>query len=99
MPNYHPVHAAVGKRTRAEPVGGVWQQHCVHPVGRFKKLEDQWTTWVPGSGMPSPDRFDASVWGGVELIPRLGVKAKQRVRAARRADDDVLKELARSIGA
>lgn len=98
MPHFHPVHAAVGKRTRAEPVGGVWQQHCVHPVGRFKKLEDQWTTWVPGSGMPSPDRFDASVWGGVELIPRLGVKAKARVRAARRGDDAKLVELARSIG-
>lgn len=98
MPHFSKVHAAVGKRTRAEPVGGVWQQHCVHPVGRFKKLEDQWTTWVPGSGMPSPDRLDASVWSGVELMPRLGVKPKARIRTARRADDDALRELARSIG-
>lgn len=100
MPHYHPVHAAVGKRTRAEPVGGVWQQHRVHLVGTgFRKLADQWATWVPGSGMPSPDRLDASVWGAVELIPQLGVKPSTTVRVIRRKDDDKLAALARSLRA
>lgn len=95
MPRYHPVHAAVGKRTRAEPVGGMWQQHRVHCVGRFKRMEDQWSSWVPGSGMDSPDRLDASVWAGVELIPSMGVKSGSRVRVAKRSDDDALMAMAR----
>jgi phage terminase large subunit-like protein len=78
------VWAAQGKRTRGEPMGGVWQQHRVHPVGRFKLLEDQWQTWVPASGKPSPDRFDASVWGGVELMPQLSAKPRERVRVPKK---------------
>lgn len=78
------VWAAHGKMTRAEPMGGVWQQHRVHVVGKLKVLEDQWQTWVPGSGQPSPDRFDASVWGGVELMPQLAANPKGRIRTAQR---------------
>lgn len=85
LPRLHKVHAAVGKRTRAEPVGGVWQQHRAHVVGALKLFEDQWQTWVPGSGMPSPDRLDASVWGAVSHMPQLGVKSGTAVRVARRA--------------
>lgn len=83
-PDGRGVWASVGKMTRAEPMGGVWQQHRVHVVGKLKLLEDQWQTWVPGSGQPSPDRFDASVWGGVELMPQLAAKPRERIRVAKR---------------
>lgn len=76
MPRINQVRASKGKRTRAEPMGGAWQQHRVHVVGKLKLLEDQWQTWVPGSGQSSPDRLDASVWGGVELIPQFGMRGE-----------------------
>lgn len=80
IPHLKKVHAAVGKRARAEPVGGVWQQHRAHVVGSLKLFEDQWQTWVPGSGQNSPDRLDAGVWSGVELMPSLGIKAGKEVK-------------------
>lgn len=80
MPRIEQVRATVGKRTRAEPIGGVWQQYRAHSVGALKLMEDQWQSFVPGSGQKSPDRLDASVWGAVELIPSLGVKAETTVR-------------------
>lgn len=80
VPHLKSVHASVGKRTRAEPVGGVWQQHRAHVVGTLKHLEDQWQVWVPGSGQPSPDRLDASVWNAVELMPQLGIKSGTEVK-------------------
>lgn len=80
IPHLKKVHAAVGKRARAEPVGGVWQQHRAHVVGSLKQFEDQWQTWVPGAGQNSPDRLDAGVWGGVELMPSLGIKASKEVK-------------------
>lgn len=62
------VHAADGKRTRAEPVAALYEQGKVHHVGVFAALEDQLCTWVPDSGDPSPDRLDALVWGCTELL-------------------------------
>jgi phage terminase large subunit-like protein len=73
-------NAAVGKRARAEPMAGMWEQHRVHVVGTLKHVEDQWASWVPGSGKDSPDRLDASVWAGVELLPHLGVKPGSQVK-------------------
>lgn len=63
---YTGVHASVGKRTRAEPVSALFEQHRIHHVGSFPALEDQMTSWVPG--MTSPDRMDALVWALTELI-------------------------------
>lgn len=80
VPRLTKVHAAVGKRARAEPMGGMWEQHRVHVVGKLPHAEDQWTSWVPGSGADSPNQLDASVWAGVELIPSLGVKPGTPVR-------------------
>jgi phage terminase large subunit-like protein len=62
------VHAADGKRTRAEPVAALYEQGTVHHVGVFPTLEDQLCTWVPDTGEPSPDRLDALVWGLTELL-------------------------------
>lgn len=61
------VHAAQGKRTRAEPVAGLYEQGRIHHVGVFAKLEDQMCGWEPGD-LDSPDRVDALVWGFSELM-------------------------------
>jgi len=85
IPRINPAWAAVGKRTRAEPTAGVWEQHRLHVVGKAKLLEDQWATWVPRKQRgESPDRLDASVWGAVELMPHLGVKPGTEIRVAKR---------------
>lgn len=57
------VHAARGKRTRAEPIAALYEQKRVRHLGAFAKLEDQMTTWDASSGALSPDRVDALVWG------------------------------------
>jgi phage terminase large subunit-like protein len=80
VPHLTKNNAAVGKRARAEPMAGMWEQHRVHVVGALKHVEDQWASWVPGSGSNSPDRLDASVWAGVELLPHLGVKPGSTVK-------------------
>lgn len=59
------VHASRGKATRAEPVSAVYEQGRVSHVGTFPMLEEQMTTWVPGTD--SPDRMDALVWGCNDL--------------------------------
>ena len=49
------VRATRGKRVRAEPVHDLYGQHRVHHVGRFERLEEEMTTWVPDdSPEPSP---------------------------------------------
>lgn len=65
---YLGVHAAQGKRTRAEPVAALYEQGKVHHVGAFPKLEDQLCTWEALSGQRSPDRLDAMVWALSELM-------------------------------
>lgn len=66
--SYHEVHASRGKQTRAEPVATLAEQGRLHHVGEFKLLEDQMCNWVPGMGMPSPDRLDAYVWSYTKLM-------------------------------
>lgn len=55
------VHAAQGKRTRAEPVAALYEQGRVHHVGEYARLEDQLCLWDPQSSSKSPDRLDALV--------------------------------------
>lgn len=62
------VHAKVGKRARAEPVSALYQQGKVSHCADMPDLEDQMVIWEPLSGMPSPDRLDAMVWGLTELM-------------------------------
>lgn len=63
---YKAVHASRGKVTRAEPVAAVYEQGRAHHVGMFAMLEDELCQWEPG--MPSPNRLDALVWAGTELM-------------------------------
>jgi phage terminase large subunit-like protein len=59
--------ASRGKSVRAEPVVALYEQRKVHHVGHLMALEEQLVSWVPNSGMPSPDRLDALVWAVTEL--------------------------------
>lgn len=67
--SYTAVHAAKGKRSRAEPIAALYEQGKVHHVGgAFAKLEDQLCTWEPLGGQRSPDRLDALVWAFTDLL-------------------------------
>lgn len=73
------VHAARGKRTRAEPVAALYEQGKVHHVGCLPELEKQLVTWEPDlvvaegrqkkiQRADSPDRLDALVWALTDLM-------------------------------
>jgi phage terminase large subunit-like protein len=64
---YRAVHAARGKRTRAEPVAALYEQGRVHHVGAFPDLEDQLCAALPEGGGGPDDRLDALVYGITEL--------------------------------
>ena len=52
-----------------------------------RDLESEFTTWVPGEGMPSPNRLDAMVWAITELM--LGDHPQQRPAHAVYFADDI----------
>jgi phage terminase large subunit-like protein len=62
------VNASRGKMARAEPVAAKAEQGKIHHVGVFAMLESQLTTYTPDSGLESPDRMDAYVWGFTNLL-------------------------------
>lgn len=64
------VNSRRGKKLRAEPVVARYEQGRVHHVGKrgdLGPLEEEMTSWVPDSGMPSPNRVDALVHASTEL--------------------------------
>lgn len=63
------VNARVGKKTRAEPISGLYEQRRVWHLERanLADLEEQQLTWVPAIAKDSPDRVDALVWALTEL--------------------------------
>lgn len=65
--SFRAVRAMRGKIERAEPVAALYEQRRVHHRGRFPELEEQMTTFHPGSG-DSPDRLDALVWAVTMLM-------------------------------
>lgn len=60
------VHASRGKQTRAEPVAAIYEDGRGHHKGAFPQLEDEMCLWMPGD--ESPNRMDAAVWAGTELM-------------------------------
>jgi phage terminase large subunit-like protein len=62
----------VGKRLRAEPIVGLYQQHRVHHVGMHPLLQAEQTTWVPDETTESPNRIDAHVHGLTYLLVKGG---------------------------
>lgn len=71
---YRAIHASRGKRTRAEPVSALWEQHRAHIVGDLAKLENEMCGWDPlDPSMDSPNRLDAMVYAMTELMLGGGV--------------------------
>jgi phage terminase large subunit-like protein len=62
------VHARTGKRSRAEPIAALYEQHRVSHCGVFSELEDQLTGWDASVSSVSPDRLDALVHGLSALL-------------------------------
>jgi phage terminase large subunit-like protein len=62
------VHAARGKRTRAEPISALYEQGRVSHVVPFPELEDQMCSYTGEPGEDSPDRMDALVWGLTDVM-------------------------------
>lgn len=77
------VNATRGKRIRAEPISAIYEQGRGHHVGRFDYLEDEMTMWEPG--MASPNRLDALVWAGTELMLGKPAPKVRSFRPGRRA--------------
>lgn len=75
---YKEVTATRGKVVRAEPIATLYEQRRVHHVGMFPEIEDQMCAFTSGgyTGLKSPDRADAAVWGFTELFPQMTKKAK-----------------------
>jgi phage terminase large subunit-like protein len=61
------VTATRGKRVRAEPIAGLYEQGRISHRQMFTELEDQLCTFTPES-LVSPDRLDALVWAFTELM-------------------------------
>ena len=64
--NVKMVTATRGKAIRAEPVSAHYEKGHCHHVGSFPALEDELCLWVQGD--KSPNRLDALVWVGTELL-------------------------------
>lgn len=62
------VHAARGKRTRAEPISALYEQGRVSHVEPFPDLEDQMCSYTGEPGEDSPDRMDALVWALTDVM-------------------------------
>ena len=61
------VHAARGKRARAEPVSALYEQGRAFHLPGLARLEDELCTWSAAIGDPSPNRLDALVWAAFDL--------------------------------
>lgn len=78
--SYREVTATRGKVIRAEPISSLYEQGKIHHIGYFPELEDQLCAMTTNgyTGLKSPDRADAAIWGFTELFPALTRKAKER---------------------
>ncbi|MEQ1717075.1 MAG: ATP-binding protein, partial [Hyphomicrobium sp.] len=78
---YSAVWASRGKVTRAEPISALYEQHRVHHVGAFPRLEDQMCAFGADGFVKgrSPDRVDALVWAVTDLMLSDGAAPRMRV--------------------
>jgi phage terminase large subunit-like protein len=70
------VTASRGKATRAEPISAHYEKGHCHHVGSFPALEDEQCLWIPGDS--SPNRMDALVWAGTELLLHGGAPISEK---------------------
>jgi len=73
------VHAAVGKRARAEPVAALYEQGRVRHLPGLATLEDELCGWSATTGEASPNRLDALVHGLTALMLNAPAKPKRPV--------------------
>lgn len=77
------VHASRGKHVRAEPISALYEQHRIHHVGRFDKLEDQMCLFsidqLRDENTGSPDRVDALVWGMSQLFDKITARRRTNI--------------------
>jgi hypothetical protein len=75
--SYVDVTASRGKVVRAEPISALYEQGKIHHIGYFPDIEDQLCGMsVSGyTGLRSPDRADALIWGFTDLFPAITRKA------------------------
>lgn len=66
--SYKNANASRGKALRAEPIAALYERGLIHHVGTFPHLENEMCSWIPNSGMNSPNRLDAAVWALSELM-------------------------------
>jgi hypothetical protein len=66
--SYKDVTASRGKLVRAEPILALFQQKKMHLVGEWPELEEELVTYTADPRQKSPNRLDAMVWCGAELI-------------------------------
>jgi len=64
---YTAVRASRGKAIRAEPIAALYEQGRGTHCAPFSELEDQMCSWTAEADW-SPDRMDALVWAGTELM-------------------------------
>lgn len=67
---YKEVVASRGKWLRAEPIAALYEQGRIKHVGSLPKLEDEMCAFGPDglADGKSPNRLDALVWAGTELM-------------------------------
>lgn len=71
--NVRAVHASSGKHVRAEPIAALYERGLVRHAGEpldYEALEDQLMQFTAAGymGVGSPDRGDALVWAGTDLM-------------------------------
>jgi phage terminase large subunit-like protein len=75
------VHAREGKRARAEPVAGLYEQGRIVHVGAFPQLEEELMALGEAEMEGRLDRADALVWAVTDLLvdapPRQGPRLSQ----------------------
>ncbi len=72
-PRIESVTSKKSKWARAEPVAALMQKGRYRMIGTLAKLESELTSWVPDSGMRSPNRLDAwAQLGRYMLIKNVG---------------------------
>jgi phage terminase large subunit-like protein len=95
------VQAHERKENRAEPAAVLTERGRVHLVGEFEELENEMTTWIPGS-RKSPNRLDAAAQAIIELSgvtrERPGQTPEQAIRVAHDAHAMLRTQLASRAG-
>ena len=79
---YKEVRASRGKVVRAEPISSLYHQGKVHHIGHFAEIEDQLCNMTQSgyTGLRSPDRADAVIWGITELFPDMTTQAQEKFK-------------------